>query len=385
MIRRFGSLDAPFKGPLSTKRGMMNIRRVLTVAIATVSLAGASVLAQNNQQPNNAQQNRREQEKRSQQEQRDIEALVQVVDAVAAGKQPAPTDIPVTWAGNHFVKGAENATFIPFTLTVDASKLAAPGVALYVRAVAKGAAAPAPAQPAPQGNNNNRDRQQQAAPTYPWDDIQFLDVPAGGKISRALMLKPGEYELFVAVKEKTPQQQQRNAPPQKSGFMRQPLTVPDYSSATEITISTPIIADSVEPLTTPLSADELRANPYTFGGTLRVMPAADATLKVSDDLQLLFWVYGVQHNNGVPDVQIEYNFHQKTAEGEKFFNKTQPQAINQSTLPPGFSITAGHQVLGFLGVPLKSFPAGEYRAEIKVTDKLSGKTLTHNATFTVQA
>jgi hypothetical protein len=36
-------------------------------------------------------------------------------------------------------------------------------------------------------------------------------------------------------------------------------------------------------------------------------------------------------------------------------------------------------------VPLKSFPAGEYRAEIKITDKLSGKTLTHNATFTVQA
>jgi hypothetical protein len=362
---------------------MMNIRRVLTVAVATVSLAGASVLAQqNNQQSSNPQQNRRDQEKRSQQEQRDIEALVQLADAVSAGKQPAPTDIPVMWTGNHFVKGAENATYIPFTLTVDPSKLAAPGVALYVRAVPKGA--PAAAQPAPQGNNNNN-RDRQAGPTYPWDDIQFLDVPAGGKISRALMLKPGEYEIFVGVKEKTPQQQQRNAPPQKSGLLRHTLTVPDYSSATEISISTPIIADSVEPLTTPLSADDQRANPYTFGGTLRVVPAADATLKVSDDLQLLFWVYGVQHNNGVPDVQIEYNFHQKTAEGEKFFNKTQPQTINQSTLPPGFSITAGHQVLGFLGVPLKSFPAGEYRAEIKITDKLSGKTLTHNATFTVQA
>ena len=364
------------------KRGMMSIRRVLTVAVVASSLAGTSVLArQNNQQQNNPQQNRRDQEKRSEQEQRDIQALVQLVDAVSAGKQPVPTDIAVAWTGNHFVKGAGDATYVPFTLTLDASKLAAPGVALYVRAVAKGA--PAAAPPAQQGNNN-RDRDKQAGPVYPWDDIQFLDVPNGGKVSRAMMLKPGEYDLFIAVKEKTPQQQQRNAPPQKSGLLRQTLTVPDYNGQ-EITISTPIIADSVEPLTTPLSAEEMRANPYTFGGTLRVVPAAGTTLKTADDLQLLFWVYGVQDNNGVPDVQIEYNFHQKTGDGEKFFNKTQPQVINQSTLPPGFNVKAGHQVLGFLGVPLKSFPAGEYRAEIKITDKLSGKTLTQNATFTVQA
>ena len=362
----------------------MNIRRVLTVAVVVGSLAGASVLAQqNNQQPNNP-QNRREQERRSQQEQRDIQALVQLVDAVSTGKQPAPTDIPVAWTGNHFVKGAGDATFIPFTVTIDASKLAAPGVALYVRAVAKGAPAPATTPPPAQQNNNNRDKDQQAGPVYPWDDIKFMDVPSGGKVSRAVMLKSGEYDLFIGIKEKTPQQQPRNAPPQKSGLLRQTLTVPDFSGP-DITISTPIIADSVEPLTSPLSAEDQRTNPYTFGGTLRVVPAADATLKTADDLQLLFWIYGVQHNNGVPDVQIEYNFHQKTAEGEKFFNKTQPQVINQSTLPPGFNITAGHQVLGFLGVPLKSFPAGEYRAEIKITDKLSGKTLTHNATFTVQA
>jgi hypothetical protein len=352
----------------------MNIRRVLTVAVVCVALAGVSVLAQQN----NPQQNRRDQEKRSQQEQRDIQALVQLVDAVATGKQPAPADIAVSWSANHFVKGVGDATYIPYTLSVDATKLAAPGVALYVRAVTKGA--PAPAQPAQQQNRN----QEQAAPVYPWDDIQFLAVPAGGKVSRALMLPPGEYDLFVAIKEQTPQNPPRNAPPAKSGLLRHTLMVPNYNGP-DISISTPIVADSVMPLTTPLSAEDQRANPYTFGGTLQVVPAADATLKTSDDFQLLFWIYGLQHNNGVPDVTIEYNFHHKTAEGEKFFNKTQPQVINQSTLPPGFSITAGHQVLGFLGVPLKSFPAGEYRTEIKITDKLSGKTLTHNATFTVQA
>ena len=66
------------------------IRRVLTLAVAAATLATAPALdaRQNNQQPN-----RRDQERRSQQEQRDTQALVQMVDAIVAGKQPAPTDI----------------------------------------------------------------------------------------------------------------------------------------------------------------------------------------------------------------------------------------------------------------------------------------------------
>lgn len=353
----------------------MNIRRVLSVAGVVAALAAATpaVVAQQNNQ-----QNRREQEQRSQQEQRDIEALVELVDAVNAGKQPPPADVSVSWERNHFVKGADGATYIPFTLSVEGVETAAPGVALYVRAVSKN---PAPAPAAAQENNRGNQAQ---APVYPWDDIQFLDVPAGGKVSRALMLQPGEYDVFIAVKERSPAQPQRNQPPAKAGLLRHTLTVPDFNGP-ELTISTPILAESVEPLTTPLGAEEQRANPYTFGGTLQIVPAEEPTFTVADDLQLLFWIYGAQHNNGVPDVTIEYNFHQKTAEGEKFFNKTQPQVLNASTLPPGFSITAGHQVLGFLGVPLKSFPAGEYRVEFTITDKLSGKTLTQDATFTVKA
>jgi hypothetical protein len=354
---------------------MMNIRRVFSVAVAVAAFTAASpaLIAQQNQ-------DRREQERRSQQEQRDIEALVQLVDAVSAGKQMPPADVAVSWQSNHFVKGADGGTYVPFTLSLDASKLAAPGVAMYVRAVSKTAAA----TPAPAAQQNNRGKEQPQAPVYPWDDIQFLDVPAGGKVSRALMLQPGEYDVFIAVKERTPAQPQRNQPPPKAGLLRHTLTIPNFNGP-ELTTSTPILAQTVEPLTTPLSAEDQRANPYTFGGTLKIVPAAEPRFKLADDLQLLFWIYGVQHNNGVPDVTIEYNFHQKTAEGEKFFNKTQPQVLNASTLPPGFSVTAGHQVLGFLGVPLKSFPAGDYRLEFKVTDKLSGKTLTQEATFSVQS
>jgi len=44
---------------------------------------------------------------------------------------------------------------------------------------------------------------------------------------------------------------------------------------------------------------------------------------------------------------------------------------------------AGHQLPGSLIVPLMSFPAGDYRLEIKVTDKPSGKVVTQDLPFTV--
>lgn len=355
----------------------MHIRRTFTAALAVAFLAVLShpVVAQQNQQ-----QNRRDQERRSQAEQRDIQALVQLVDAVTAGKQPAPADIPVAWVGNHFVRGVDGASYIPFTVTVDASKLAAPGAALYVRAVSKAAAAaPAPEQKPDQNRRGN----QPQAPMYPWDDIQFFNLPPDGNVSRAMMLKPGDYDLFIAIKERGPAEPQRNQPPAKAGLLRHTITVPDYTGP-ELTISTPIVATSVEPLQTPLSPEEQRANPYTFGGALRVVPSPDMKFKTSGEFLMVYWVYG-QPASGKPDVQIEYNFHHKTAEGEKYFNKAQPQVFNASTLPPNFDFAAGHQLMSIFGVPLKSFPAGEYRIEFTIIDKRSGNKVTQNATFTVES
>jgi len=351
----------------------MQIRRVISLAVAVAALASAPVLvAQNNQQPN-----RRDQERRSQADQRDIQALVQTVDAVAAGKQPAPADIPLRWEGNHFLRGGDGSTYIPFTIVADAAKLPMPGVALYIRVVNKNAPAPAPAAE----NTNNRNRNQPPPPaTYPWDNVNFIDLRGEGKISRAIALKPGEYEMFLTMKERSPLEPQRNQPPAKMGMLRQSLTVPDFTG-TDITTSS-VLLGSVEQITAPLTPEQQQENPYTFGN-MRVVPSIDSKLKKSGELQVLFWVYGTQANAGKPDVQIEYNFHQKTAEGEKYFNKTAPQPLNAETLPPQFSIAAGHQLPGSLVIPLTSFPAGDYRLEIKVTDKPSGSQLTQSVNFTV--
>jgi hypothetical protein len=233
-------------------------------------------------------------------------------------------------------------------------------------------------------------------PTFAWDSVHFIDVPDGGQLSRAVQLKPGQYVAFVAVKEKSPapagnqrndrNRNDRNAPPAAVagpvGLLRHEITVPDYN-VPDLRTSSVIMAQSVEPLTQALPADQQEANPYVFG-PMRIVPSLDAKFSKSGELSVIFWIYGAKEAaSGKPDVVIDYSFHQRLAEGEKYFNKTAPQPLNAETLPPQFSIAAGHQLPGSLVIPLASFPAGEYRLEIKVTDKPSGNQLTQNVNFTV--
>jgi hypothetical protein len=374
----------------------MQIRQVLSSIVALALFASAGpVLAQRNQQ------NNRQQQPAAMPADPDTITLVRLVDAVAMGTQPAPTDIPVTWESNHFVKGQAGITYIPFTLSIDKAAVPTPTAALYIRVVDKKmleqAAAPPPAPAASQGNqDNNRNRNQQQAPPpppprYAWDNINFIDVPADGKISRAIALQPGEYEAFIAVKERSapvdpkakPAQGAAAPAPGKTTVYRKALSVPDFNTA-ELSTSSVILATSVEPVAQQLSPAEQEANPYVFG-PMRIVPVRDGRFSKAAELNVIFWIYSAgSAANGKPDVTVEYNFHTRAADGsEKYFNKTAPQDLNAQTLPPEFSVAAGHQLPGSLAVGLKPFPAGDYRLEIKVTDKVTNKTVTQNVNFTV--
>jgi hypothetical protein len=45
----------------------------------------------------------------------------------------------------------------------------------------------------------------------------------------------------------------------------------------------------------------------------------------------------------------------------------------------------GHQLMTGQGVPLQSFPEGDYRLEIKITDNKAQKSITRDVLFTVVA
>ena len=277
--------------------------------------------------------------------------------------------------GNHFIKAAGGGTYIPFTLAVDAAQLAAPDAVLYVRAVSKAAADAAAAEPTPDT-------------AYPWDDVNVVNVGLDGKLSRAMVLEPGEYEVFVAMKEQGPLDlvdplgNTIGSAPAKAALVQQDITVPDFNGP-DLTMSSVLIG-TMEPLAAPLNAEQQQeTRTYTFG-QMSVTLATDLRVTTNGELQALFWIYGTGESNNKPDVQIDYSFHRQTADGEVYFNKTPPQVLNESTLPPQFDVETD-QLPGMLFVPLASFPVGEYRLEITLTDSISGQTLTHNASFIVEA
>ena len=295
-------------------------------------------------------------------DQQDLIALSQLVDA-SSGQAPA-ADVRVTWRSNHFVKSQGDTVYIPFTVAIDRTQLTATSAAVYVRAINKAPATPA--TPPPAG----------ARPSYAWDTIYFVDLPADGNLSRAIALPSGTYDVLVGVKEK-------GAAAGKMGLLKHELTVP--ALGTELTTSSVILTKSFEQMTAPLPADKQQDNPYVFG-TVRLAPSLDHVFAKTSNLQLMFWIYGASETAGKPDVLVEFNFHVKQPDGtQKFFNKTQPQTINQTTLPAEFDLTKGHQLYSSLVIPLASFSAGDYRLEIKVTDKPSGKSVTRDVDFQVAA
>jgi hypothetical protein len=290
-----------------------------------------------------------------------------------------------------FLKGQDNKIYVPFSVLVGKDGVAVPRLALVSRVVPKGATGPDPAAAPPAAADKDKkskdNAESTAAARFKWDDALEVDLPAvGANVSSyraigALSIEPGTYDLYIAFRERasTP------ATPGgvKVGLLKQEFTVADVS---EFSTSSVILTDKVDVLNEPLSPERQRENPYTLG-VLKLLPSIDHSFTKTGELNMFFWIYGagVDPATKKPNLVVEYNFHQKTADGEKFFNRTEPQVMNAETLPPTFDLAAGHQLTGSLAVPLASFPDGKYRLELKISDKTSGKTITRDAAFSVGA
>jgi len=303
--------------------------------------------------------------KRSKQEKEEIEATVKFVDAAMAG-QPAPTDVQMKIAPV-FLKSSEPRIFVPFSLEL--TGLPQKDAVLYIRVVDP------TAKPDPKAKKVE----------YPWDDVHFVPAAqlggAPARLNRVFMAKPGTYDVYIMAKERLPEKAPKNTVV-KAGLFKTSVTVPDLAS--EFTTSSVLVADKVNMLTAPLTPDEARERPFAFG-TQELEPAADMNFTKAEELSIFFQVYNPGLTaNGKPDLMLEYSFLRKEGAEEKFFNKTNPQAVNESNLPPQFD-PARFPVPGGITVPLKSFGEGDYRLEIKITDKTSSKVLTRDVKFTVKA
>jgi hypothetical protein len=345
-----------------------------TFSAAVVLACSVAVLAQ-----------KKDDKKQTDAQKKEILDIVKVVDA-AVGGQTASNDFNLAWAHEDYLKATANKEYIPFTVTFDASKLTSPNVALYWRVVAKDAGAPTATLNLPAKKDDKKDDKKPAA-KYAYEDVNFVPVNASqgatARLSRAFTVGAGTYDVFVVLKE--PSSTQKNAAPSKVSLIKQTVTVPDFWSQ-ELTTSSVIVASRIEPLAAPLSANEQIERPYALG-MMEIVPTTDMKFSTKGELSVFMLIYNPKVDAmNKPDVTVEYNFYQKPSGApEKFFNKTSPQPLNATTLPPAFDMSLGHQLQTGQAVPLASFPAGDYRLEIKVTDKLSTKSLTRDVNFTVTA
>jgi hypothetical protein len=252
---------------------------------------------------------------------------------------------------------------------------------MYVRAVRKAGADPAPAAAPGGGGRGGRGMGRGAAagaPVFAFEDVAFLSPKPDNTIQRALELMPGDYDLYIAISEKPAKD--KKAPPSKAVVSTQPLTVPNLLSG--LSTSSIILAKDIQPAAgAQLSGQQQLDEPYTVSG-YKIVPSAVSSFPKTGELLWVFYIYNeAEAANGKPDVGVDYNFF-RAGEDKPFVNMPS-SAYNASNLPPEFNLSAGHMVFVAQGVPLTTFNPGDYKVQIKITDKTNNQSVTRDVPFTV--
>jgi hypothetical protein len=342
-------------------------RRAITLGSLAAFLCSITLAAQQAPAPR----------KLSKAEEKERDAIYAIANGAAAG-QPAPNDLALTWVRDDVLKASGNQQYIPFIVGIDASKTQAKNLVMYWRVVST--TAPPPPLPPASGKSNDRNKPA-PMPQFAYEGMTPATAGADGRISRSIAALPGTYDVYVVVKEPTVEKPPKNAPPIKVSVLKKTLDVPDLWND-ELSTST-VFVGRLDPLPAPLTPQQQTERPYVIGA-MEITPDPSTKFTTKAELSTFMLIYNPKTDGAnKPDIVVEYSFYAKQAGAEKFFNKTNPQNLNAETLPPQFDFAAGHQLQTGQAVPLASFPEGDYRLEIKVTDKLANKTVTRDVNFSV--
>ena len=340
----------------------------------------------------------------------ELRSMLEAIEAAIDGRI-VPTGDPFGFRAD-FLKGTDGNAYVPFTLSIDPDRVDAPSLSMYLYVVEPGDDDPI------------------------FEDAYFADVTSGGdepiRLSRAFAAPGGAYDVYIVLRESSRDLAPESDPPgdrdrarideycgglfaddlssrfacQEQEYLayrlqRRPrlsydgdedsatmmmlrarVDVPDLWNG-QLQLSSVIVPELVEPMAQPLTPEEQILSPYSLG-TTRIVPKFDEDFAKQAELSLIFLVYNPGlADQSKPDITIEYTFHVRSEGREEYFNRTNPQAFNGQTLPPGFDVTLGHQIVAGQTVPLSLFPAGDYRLEIKVTDNTNSAEIIENVMFTV--
>jgi hypothetical protein len=342
-------------------------------------------------------------------------AILNLADAAMRGK-PVPSDFSVQWHAD-FLK-AQEGTFVPFILTINGPSLPRSSALLYVRAVARktgrsGVPAREPStvrrksdDKAATDRQPRRDKEPiKGDPEYPVDvvfPIEFTaDIGLPARIMRGFLVAPGEYDLYVVLRERPVGTARGQATP-RATVATVRLSVPDFWTG-ELAISSVLVADRLTVVPEAPTPEKLLERPYVIGLN-DLHPVPEERFRQDQELICVFLVYNpkIAPDRNF-DVEVEYHFFRKNSPseageaapgqapgghpperaGERYINHTDPQRFTAGVMGPQFDPSTGQPIMAGQGVPLAGFQEGEYRLMIMVTDLVAGRTLTRDVNFTV--
>jgi hypothetical protein len=287
-----------------------------------------------------------------------------------------PNGLGLSWTRDDLFKAQGNKQYVPFTVTIDSPKtpdLLTEPLDVYWRVVLRtvGTAGVTPGDAA--------DSKRHAA--FAYEDITpvtGVNTGAPVRISRSFTVPPGSYDVLVVVRESG-----RSPQPPRASVIKRTVRVPDLWNG-ELQTSSIIFAERIVPLAVPLTAEQRVARPYAFD-SVEIVPSMRTRFSKREELSPFLQIYNARTDaDNKPDVAVLFNFYARPAGGpEKFFNSTAATNLNARTLPKEFSLAGTRQLQTGQAVQLATFPEGEYRLEIKVTDNLSKRSLTRETSFSV--
>jgi hypothetical protein len=275
----------------------------------------------------------------------------------------------MTWR-NDALRAGDGKAYMPFTVFVEPGKLPAGPVAAVLRAAPKGATPP----------EKDADKA-----NYPWQDFYYTELAPGGPsgglmLTRVLQLGAGTYDVYLAMRPFVGEiGKEKQAVPVV--VFKGELAVENYATV-GLTTSSVLLVRKVEDMQGQVTPDMQRERPYIMG-SIEMLPSFDGKFKKTDEFTTYFQIYNASIQEKKPDLTVEYAFYRKQGSEEKYFNKTNPQQFNAKTLPPAWDPDMGHVISAGQSIPLASFPAGDYRLEIKVTDNRSSSTINRTVNFSV--
>jgi hypothetical protein len=205
---------------------------------------------------------------------------------------------------------------------------------------------------------------------FPFEDYFPVDLKSARVVERALILPPGEYDVYAALVDRT------HVKTSGPLILHRTVTVPDFWSD-QLSLSTLILATDVRTLKAPMTGRQQTEHPYAFGMS-EVVPVATTAYTTRDTLTVVFQM----SNYGAPDADLTADYAFYRVDGaRRLFNRTNPQHFTDDDLPPPG--TWETQAFSLQNVPLRPFPPGRYELEVTLRDRLTRGTATGTVAFSV--